>query len=293
MNKSINEDLRSLLTFLAVHICKSWDASTSTNPARTRKNHASVTTLLPKELLPKSHLSLAHFNGFLPQQFSDLGSWHFVDVTMHSLSIWTWGHLSLLMDAICVCSCFKQIGDEGSFALATHGILQLRAVFRICLASLPTWWMTWAQHASFEKPWSLWGPKQRQVSWLLLRLFAHAHFCSTSSIASSDMTIIKDTYTHRLARGNALSQRLKTRNKTALGRAGFLIQWDHNGTKRHPPYVRCKNKGTCFHLGVRMMTWCPPRHQLEIPPRSWLIGIFCASCISVPAALVIRSESKE
>ena len=31
--------------------------------------------------------------------------------------------------------------------------------------------------------------------------FAHAHFCSTSSIASSDMTIIKDTYTHRLARG--------------------------------------------------------------------------------------------
>ena len=93
--------------------------------------------------------------------------------------------------------------------------------------------------------------------------------------------------------GNALSQRLKTRNKTALGRAGFLIQWDHNGTKRHPPYVRCKNKGTCFHLGVRMMTWCPPRHQLEIPPRSWLIGIFCASCISVPAALVIRSESKE
>ncbi len=89
-------------------------------------------------------------------------------------------------------------------------------LLRICFASLPTWWMTWAQHAN---------PGALEVKFHGC-FFA---FCPCPLLQHQLNSIIR----HHHDKGhlhppsctvNALSQRLKTRNKIALGRAGFLIQ---------------------------------------------------------------------
>ena len=132
-------------------------------------------------------------------------------------------------------------------------------LLRICFASLPTWWMTWAQHAN---------PGALEVKFHGC-FFA---FCPCPLLQHQLNSIIR----HHHDKGhlhppsctvNALSQRLKTRNKIALGRAGFLVQ------------CALQKPRNIFHLGVKMMTWCLPRISLKSLPTAdakvWLIGFFC------------------